>query len=274
MDLKNRVAIVTGASRGLGVRMAEALARRGANVALAARSADDLERTADTVRALGVDVAAIPTDVNKRSDQKNLVKKTTEQLGPPDVLVNNAGVEQLAHFHEMSLDEIENIIATNVIALEMLTRQVLPGMIERRRGHIVNIASMAGKISVPYNTVYSSSKHAVVGFSWSLREEVRRFGVGVSAICPGFVADEGMFASWSGGDPPKMSSTVSPQDVAAATVKAIEKNKAEICVIDGVGKIADVPYALSPDLGMSITRKIGVYRFLSKAADRGRGRGG
>jgi short-subunit dehydrogenase len=268
MDLRDKVAIVTGASRGLGVRMAESLARKGANVALAARSADDLEATAQRVRALGVEVAVIPTDVNKRSDQKNLVKQTTEQLGPPDVLVNNAGVEQLVHFHEMGLDDIENIITTNVIALEMLTRHVLPGMIERRRGHVVNIASMAGKTAVPYNTVYSSSKHAVVGFSWSLREEVRRFGVGVSVICPGFVADEGMFAAWSGGDPPKMASTVSPQDVADATVKAIEKNRAEVAVIPGLGKVSDVGYALSPDLGMSIMRKVGVYKFLSRAAGR------
>lgn len=268
MDLQGRVAIVTGASRGLGVHIAEALAGRGANIALAARSAEDLEKTAERIRATGVQVAVIPTDVNKRSDQKNLVKQTTEQLGPPDVLVNNAGVEELVHFHEMDLDAIENIIRTNVIALELLTRQVLPGMIERRRGHIVNIASMAGKIAVPYHAVYSSSKHAVVGFSWSLREEVKRFGVGASVVCPTFVSDEGMFTAWSDDDPPKMSSTVTPRDVGAATVKAIEKNKAEILVVPGFGKVSDVIYAVSPDLGMGITRRVGVYKFLSRGADR------
>lgn len=272
MDLQGRVAIVTGASRGLGVRMAEALARKGANIALAARSAEDLEKTAEAIRAIGVQVAAIPTDVNKRTDQKNLVKKTTEQLGPPDVLINNAGVERIVNFHEMDLDDIENIIRTNVIALETLTRQVVPGMIERRRGHIVNIASMAGKTAVPYSTVYSSSKHAVVGFSWSLREEVKRFGVGVSVVCPGFVSDEGMFTAWTGGKPPKLASTVSPQDVAAATVRAVEKNRAEISVIPGLGKVSDVGYAVSPDLGMSIMRRIGVYKFFSREAANREGR--
>ena len=143
-------------------------------------------------------------------------------------------------------------------------------MIERRRGHIVNIASMAGKVAVPYNTVYASSKHAVVGFSWSLREELRPFGVGVSAVCPTFVSDAGMYVQWSGEKPPRMTSTVTPDDVADATVKAIEKNRAEILVAPGLGKVADVFHALSPDLAGFAERRFGLYDFLARGADRQR----
>lgn len=266
MDLSNKVAILTGASRGLGTYMAEALARRGAHLALAARSAEDLERTAAQVGRFGVKVATIPTDVTKRADLKALVKRTNEELGPPDVLVNNAAVEQLAQFEAMALDEIAAIITTNVIALELLTRLVVPDMIERKRGHIVNIASMAGKTAVPYNTVYSSSKHAVVGFSWSLREELRPHQIGVSVVCPTFVSDSGMFTRWSSGTPPAIARAVTPEKVAAATIAAIEKNRAEILVTTGLGRVVDVMHAISPELTTSSARRFGLYDFLHKGA--------
>jgi NAD(P)-dependent dehydrogenase (short-subunit alcohol dehydrogenase family) len=130
------------------------------------------------------------------------------------VLVNNAGIERYTDFHSYDLDMIEKIIRVNVVAAEVLTRLVVPGMIDRARGHIVNISSVAGKSAVPYNAVYSSSKHALVGFSWSLREELKPYGIGVSVVCPGFVREAGMFADWSGGtEPPGMTRSVSPERV-------------------------------------------------------------
>lgn len=268
MDLKGAVAIVTGASRGLGVFIAEELARRGADLALAARSADDLKSTAERVEKLGAKAISVPTDVTKRADLRNLVKQTTSELGPPDVLINNAGVEHLARFEEVDLDSIDWVIKTNVVALESLTRLVVPSMIERRRGHIVNIASLAGKTAAPYNTVYSSSKHAVVGFSWSLREELKQHNVGVSVVCPTYVSDSGMFASARTGDPPKISNAVTPGQVADATIKAIEKDRAEIVVAPGASKFVDVLHAISPEVTTTLARRTGAYAFLAKHAER------
>ncbi len=266
MDIANGVAIVTGASRGLGTYIAAALAKKGAKLALAARTEEDLKQTAKELERYGTETITVTTDVTKRSDLQRLVRRTIDELGPPDVLVNNAGIEYYAHFHRMELDGIEAIIKANVISLEWLTRLVIPSMIERRRGHVVNMASMAGKTAMPYNTVYSSSKHAVVGFTWSLREELRPYGVGVSAVCPTFVSEAGMYTEWSSEDPPSIVSLVSPDDVAAATIRAIEKNRAEILVTKGLSRVVDVVHAISPELTTATARRSGVYGYLSKAA--------
>jgi short-subunit dehydrogenase len=269
MDLNRKVSILTGASRGLGVSIAEGLARKGADLVLAARSAEDLDKTAERIRGLGARALTVPTDVTKKSDLKNLVKKTEAEFGRVDVLINNAGVESIAVFHQQEAAEIESIIRTNVISLELLTRLVVPQMVARRSGHVVNIASLAGKTAVPYNTVYSSSKHAVIGFSLSLREELADHGVGVSVICPSFVSDAGMFADWSvGEDPPKLAPTVTPEAVSDAVVKSIEKNRSEIVVAKGLSKVADVAHAISPTLTARTQKAFGVTDFLKDRADR------
>lgn len=269
MKLRGTVGILTGASRGIGVRIAEALAREGVNLALAARSAEDLEQTAARAQELGVRAVAVPTDVTKRADLETLVERARNELGPVDLLVNNAGIEHYVHYEEIDLDEIEAIMTTNVIAAQVLTRLVLPGMIERRRGHIVNVASLAGKTALPYNVVYASSKHALVGFSWSLREEVRPHGLGVSVVCPSFVSDTGLFARWSKGrNAPKLAGMVGPDKVTRAVIKAIESDRAEIIVARGLGKVTDVVHAISPELTTGIARRSGVYDMLAKAASR------
>jgi short-subunit dehydrogenase len=267
MKLQGTVGILSGASRGIGINLAEHLARRGVSLALAARSAEGLERTAEGVRALGVEAIAVPTDVSDRNDLEALVKRTSEELGPIDLLVNNAGIERYARFDELELDLIEAIIATNLTASEILTRLVLPGMIERRRGHIVNISSLAGKTALPYNTVYTSTKHALVGFSWSLREEVKTLGIGVSVVCPTFIADTGMFAnSRHYRDAPRIAGVVSPEKVAGAVIKAIESDRAEILVAKGLGKMVDVFHALSPAFTTGASRRTGLYAFLKRQA--------
>jgi short-subunit dehydrogenase len=269
MKLQGGVGILTGASRGIGVLIAEELARRGVGLALAARSAEDLKHTAERVRSLGGEGIVVPTDVSVRSDLEALVKRTTEELGPIDLLVNNAGIEEYVNFAEVGPDHIESIIATNLIAPESLTRLVLPGMIERRRGHILNIASLAGKTAVPYNTVYTSTKHGLVGFSWSLREEVKPYGIGVSVICPGFVADTGMFSnSRHYQDAPWVARAVAPSKVAAAAIKAIESDRAEILVAKGLGKVVDVLHAVSPSFTTTVSRRTGLYSFLKRQASR------
>jgi short-subunit dehydrogenase len=266
MQLGNSIGILTGASRGLGVLMAEHLAAKGVSLALAARSESDLKETVNRVQARGVRAIAVPTDVTTREDLERLVARTTDELGPPDLLVNNAGIESLGKFESMSLDEIESIFTTNVIALVSLTRLVVPGMIERGRGHVVNISSMAGKVAAPYYTTYSASKHAVVGFSWSLRAELKSKGIGVSVVCPGYVEDTGMFSYRNAGKPPRTVGTVRPEDVAATVVEVVEKNKAEALVAGGLLRVADVSFAISPDFAMGIGRRSGAYRYVEKMA--------
>ena len=264
MELRNRIGILTGASRGLGVEIARALAAKGASLALAARDEEGLKRTAADLDRFGVRTITVPTDVTKTQDLERLVTRTTEELGPPDLLLNNAGIETIAPFEGFEIERIETIVATNLTAAMKLTRLVLPGMIERRRGHVLNVSSASGKAGVPYYTVYGATKHALVGFSWSLRTEVAEHGVGVSVVCPGFVSDTGMYADRSNdAKPPRSMATVTPQDVAAAAVEAIEKNRAEIVVARGLAKIADVFYALSPELSMNVAKRMGVKEFLA-----------
>jgi short-subunit dehydrogenase len=137
------------------------------------------------------------------------------------------------------------------------------------KGHIVNIASLAGKTAVPYNAVYSASKHAVVGLSWSLREELRPFGIGVSVVCPGFVEDTGMFASRGANDRvPKLVGTVPPKKVVDETIKSIRKNRAEVIVAPPLSRTVDVLEAISPDFATAIPRRTGFYDFLAKESDR------
>ena len=267
MELRGSVAILTGASRGIGRYLAEALARRGVDIALAARSAEGLEGTAGSVRRVGARAITVPTDVTKTADLEELVRRAYDELGPVDLLINNAGIERYTFYERSEVDSIEAIMRTNVVAPQILSRFVLPGMVERKRGHIVNISSVAGKTAVPYNVIYSSSKHALVGFSWSLREEMRKHNVGVSVICPGFVSDAGMYHDWSGGtQPPKVAKTVTPDKVVAKTIEAIEKNKAEVVVAGGLLPWADVFAAFSPEIPASIGRKSGSYDYLEKEA--------
>lgn len=262
--LKDRIVLITGASRGLGVDMAHAFAKKGARLALAARSAEELEKVRADVESHGIRVIAIPSDVSELKSLRRLVEAVERDLGPIEVLVNNAGVEKVCDFEAMDPDEIEWIVRVNVVGLMWLTRLVVPTMIERRIGHVVNVASMAGLMAVPHNAVYSSSKHAVVGLSRSLRAELVDHNVGVSVVCPGFV-EGGMFLEW-GRKPPTMAGWVTSQQVADAVVGAVEHNRAEVNVNKGLGKFGDWFTAVAPDLTTGVMKRTGVVGFMREQA--------
>lgn len=231
-ELRGRNAILTGASRGLGVHLARALAREGVNLALAARSADALERVREEVLSLGVDAVTIPTDLAETAQVKTLADEAERELGPVDILVNNAGVEFTASFEDYPRGDIETAVKVNLLAPMLLTRAVLPGMLTRGRGHIVNMSSLAGKAGLPYQTPYGATKAGLVMFTHSLRAELMDEPVGVSVVCPGFVAEDGMYARLEeiGGSAPKLLKPTTTDKVAAAVIKAIKKDIAELIV--------------------------------------------
>ena len=231
-NLRGANAIVTGASRGIGVYIARALAKEGVNLALAARSVEELESVRAEMEALGVRAIAIRCDVAKADDRAELVRRTEAELGSIDILINNAGIERVARFDEALESDILDTLTINLEAPMLLTRAIVPGMLARNRGHVVNIASGAGKVGVAYGTSYCASKHGLVGFTNALRSEYRGRPVGFSVVCPGFVTDAGMYDRWdkNGIRAPKIAGTSKPEKVAKVVLSCIRRNRAEVMV--------------------------------------------
>ena len=188
MELNNKVVIVTGASSGIGLEIVKTLAAEGANIALAARSMNKLERTAADLAASGSSTIAVPTDITREADCQALVKATTDVFGTIDVLVNNAGYAPPASL----LDTTETIWdATHNVCLKgvyLMTRAVMPTMLEQGGGTIVNISSMAGKWGYENRSAYCAAKWGVHGFTEALRVELGDQNIRAHLVCPGAVA--------------------------------------------------------------------------------------
>jgi 3-hydroxybutyrate dehydrogenase len=185
-----RVALVTGGGRGIGREIALALGRDGCAVAVAARSLVDLQRTATELAGLGAQSRAVELDVGDADAVARAVRDVDTALGPVDVLVNNAGVAESAPLSRTDPATWDRHLRVNATGPYLLARAVLPGMLERGWGRIINIASMAGLHGAAYVTAYVTSKHALVGFTRALALEVAGRGVTVNAICPGFVGTD------------------------------------------------------------------------------------
>jgi 3-oxoacyl-[acyl-carrier protein] reductase len=209
--IEGKVAVVTGAGRGIGRAIAIELGKMGAKVALAARSASELEATATQI---GGGARIIPTDVRRRDDVHKLLEEAATALGPIDILVNAAGIGIFAQVTSFSDEDYDAILDTNLRSIFLASRYVLPSMISRRTGHIINIASIAGKVGSATRAVYCASKFGVVGFTESLAEEVRQYGIRVSLICPGST-DTG-FSSDPNREGKTKARMLSPADIAHA----------------------------------------------------------
>ena len=210
VSIENKVVVVTGSGRGIGRGIAIELGRLGAQVVLAARSRNELEETA---RMIGKSASVVPTDVRRKDDLERLFEQTTTALGPVDVLVNAAGLGIFGPVIDFSDEAFEILIETNLRGIFFASRFVLPSMIERKQGHIINIASIAGKVGSANRAVYCASKFGVVGFTESLAEEVRQHGVRVSVICPGSTDTRFSPSETSGKSRERM---LRPEDIAHA----------------------------------------------------------
>jgi len=253
MRLSGRTAVVTGGGQGIGEAVVRALADAGASVVISGRTLSKLEKLAEELRQEGRNVWAAACDVSDPAAITRLAAVAKDKLGPVDILVNNAGIAESAPIARTSLEDWEKMLRINATGAFLCLQTFLPDMLERKWGRIVNVASMAGLMGMPYIIAYTASKHALVGLTRAAAAEVGKHGVTVNAVCPGYVdtpmtdasidnivrktgktADEAraaMIATMPGGR------MIQPLEVATAVLALIEdetgKRNGEAVVIDG-----------------------------------------
>jgi uncharacterized protein len=242
--------LVTGATGGIGQAIARAFAARGASLLLTGRRADVLEPLSAELGA-----EALVADLSVASELERLIVTA----GAVDVVVANAALPASGDLLALSQVQIDTMIDVNLRAPIALTRAVAPGMVQRRRGHIVFISSLSGKAVAPSSSLYSATKFGLRGFALAAREDLRASGVGVSVVLPGFISDAGMFAD-SGATLPPGVGTRSPEQVAAAVLQAIERNRAETMVAPLTMRIGTDIASLAPTLSARVQRLVGGAR--------------
>lgn len=265
MDLAGRTVLLTGAAGGIGHHIAEALTARGARVVASDRDAAELRR------AVPGAAARLAADLRDLDQAEVLVARAEEAAGPVEVLVNCAGLAYVGAYVQEERDEIEDAVRVNLLAPMALIRAVLPGMLARRCGHVVNLTSVSGKGPAPYLATYAATKAGLIELTRSLRLEHRGRGVGFSAVSPGFVADEGMYARMerTGERAPMLLGTTSPARVATAVVRAIERDAPEKLVAPRPMRPVFALTELSPRAGELLILASGARRFLRKVGEKG-----
>jgi 3-oxoacyl-[acyl-carrier protein] reductase len=209
--LLGKVALITGASRGIGLAIARQLGEMGCRLSLCARNESALQAAMNELRSEGAEALGMRADVNSTKDVTALFENTRKRLGEIDILVNNAGIGVFGPAHELREEDWDRVMNTNLKGAFLCSKAAAPEMIRRRSGHIVNIASLAGKNSFAGGGLYCASKWGLLGFTYCLAEDLRGYGIRVSAVCPGTVATE--FSPHTGKEPAKM---LQPEDVAHA----------------------------------------------------------
>jgi len=277
-DLRGRVVLVTGGSRGLGLAIAHELVQAGARVAICARDEDTLARARAALSDGGHSVLALTCDVSQPGEVDRMVDRVTTALGPIDALINNAGTIAVGPIETMEPGDFRAAMDTNFWGPLHAILAVLPGMRRRRAGRIVNVASIGGKISVPHLVPYGASKFALVGLSEGLRAELARYGIQVSTICPGLMRTgsprhalfkgrhRAEYAWFSISDSLPLAS-MSVERAARAVVGALRSGEAER-ILSAPAVIAALAHGLSPGLVIDLLAL--VNRALPRAGSGGR----
>jgi short-subunit dehydrogenase len=223
MELSGRTALLTGATGGLGRAIAQSLADRGAKLALSARKPEALEALAAELPGEGHNV--FPVDLAEPGAGERLAV----EAGEVDVLVANAGLPGAGLLTDFTPEQVTRALRVNLEVPMLMARALYPGMVERGSGHLVFVASLAGKAASPRSSIYNATKFGLRGFALGLRADLGPKGVGVSLVSPGFIREAGMFAD-AGAKPPPGLGTGTPQQVGKGVVRAIERDKPEVAV--------------------------------------------
>lgn len=267
MQLDGKTALLTGASRGLGVVLARALAERGVHLLLAARSEGDLAGVRGALQGLRGPVETISVDLAQRANLERLVQVARARFGAPDILIHNAALVE----PQLTADAIERTLAINLSAPMLLTAQILPDMQARGRGHILSVASVGGLLPMAYAEAYAASKHGLVGFTRALRATLARSGGGVQAslVCPGFIADTGMYADRAasrGIRSPFLVGACTSQQVAQAVLRCLERGPREVIVAGALVRGLCAAYGLAPRLCDWLIHRAGGHTVLEGVA--------
>jgi short-subunit dehydrogenase len=258
-DLEGRVALVTGASSGIGPYIARRLHREGMSLVLSARNMKALKALARELAGARV----VAADLSIKGEPERLAS----EAGEVDVLVANAGVPAPGRLESFSIEEIDRALDVNLRAPILLARCVLPQMLERGSGHLVFMASIAGKLPAPGYPLYSTTKFGLRGFAHVLRSDLSETGIGVSAVCPTFVSEAGMWAETGMKAHPSVGD-VRPEEVAEAVVSAIKDDRAEVVVAPLPGRISAAVGSLLPEVAAKVARASGAGKITARASER------
>lgn len=266
---KGRTALVTGASRGIGTLIARHVADHGGHIVLTGQSVGDLQAITADLAATGADVSFIPADLTQPGAAEALVLAIEDQLGGIDLLVNNAGGDPLREFHTMTIEQNLRTLQLNLIAPLALSHAVLPGMLRRGRGHIVNISAMAGRVSFPCTEVYAAAKDGLIGFTRVLRSDYHARGISSSVLILGAIRGAGQGQRLLDESGMKAPAYMAPaESVARAVVKAVRKDRAELVIMPGPGRLLRALLDYFPRLGPAINRAAGTATTMQKIIER------
>ena len=262
---KGHTALVTGASRGIGPLIAAELARHGGHVVLTGRSATGLKAVTSDLAANGADVSFLPADLTQPGAAQGLVHAVEQQHGGITLLVNNAGGDPLREFHIMTIEENLRTLQLNLIAPVTLAHAVLPGMLLRGNGHIVNISAMAGRVSFPFTEVYAAAKDGLIGFTRVLRADYHPRGISASVLILGAIRGAGQGQRMLDESGMKASGFMAPAEaVARGVVKAVTRDKAELVIQPGPGRLIRALMDYFPALGPALSRAAGATTTMQK----------
>jgi short-subunit dehydrogenase len=232
VDIKGQVAVITGASRGIGRACAVALAKEGVNVVLTSRTQSEMDELATECEGMGVKALVVPADAVKAEDVERVKAEADRAFGKVDILINNAGVAKYGPFIENTVDDYDWMMDTNMRSTFLFTRAFLPGMVEQKSGTVIIVSSQAGLNGFANEAIYCATKHAQVGFAEALDREYREHNIKVSLLCPGGVNTYFAFGTGRTQGDPKVLSMLEAESVADAAVFVAKQDpKSRILVV-------------------------------------------